>query len=357
MDVQLLKNGIPHDAVILTKNKNLDDFKPSKVLSVPSSSSPIYPWEVEIHLTGKCNLLCKGCSYASRHLNTELSIEDLEKIFYSIRNMGSHTLFFSGGGDPLCWNYWTEIIKLKNDIIPNVVTGISTNLCTEKGSDYINTFFDLVQVHVVGYDVSSCLENTNVDCFEILDRQLSLLNHPNIVLKILINSKNQHQITNYLSYIERFDANTVVLKKEQNFNRYKQASDNNFLLETSEIVAKHHISINYPHIFNTQTDMNALIMPTKCHIVDRHLYCLIRENGDVYPCIASTYSKKNCVGNIHNKSLEAIYEKDIDVSSFTKNMHLKDCPLGACRHFRFDQELELAKNRTTSSCKSVPNLL
>lgn len=357
MNVDFLPNGIPHDAIVLTNSNSLEDFMSSKALAIPFSSTNVYPWEVEVHLTGFCGLSCKGCSYSKRHLNDSLSIQDLIRIFFSIKNMGSHTLFFSGGGDPLCWNKWDDLVRIKSEIIPEVVTGISTNLIANIDCGFINDFFDIVQVHIVGFDDNSCKSNTNTNCFEILNKQLSLLKNDNLVLKILINSTNYNLIDNYLTYVCKFNAKTVVLKFEQDFLFNRQTIDSELFEKIKEIVSNHHDISKYKYVFYSKTDKKLLKMPSKCHIVDKHLYCLIRENGDVYPCIASAYSNKNSIGNIHCESLEEIYTRNIDSTKYSTNMKKKECPLFACRHFRFNQELEYGIFNSSSFLNYIPSLL
>lgn len=354
---KLLPNGIPHDAIILTNSTQPEEFLPSKVFAVPSYPKTVYPWEVEVHLTDSCGLSCKGCSYGKRHSGSSLSIEDIENVFYSIKNMGSHTLFFSGGGDPLHWNEWNSLIKIKTTIIPDVVTGISTNLITSRNCSFINVFFDLVQVHVVGFDVNSCKENTNVDCFDILNKNLHELDGYNCVIKILVNSANVRIIDKYLSFVCKFDVKTIILKLEQNFVSNEQLFDADIFEQLGQVVSSHQITSKYANLFYTKTDKRSLIMPSKCHVVDGHVYCLIRGNGDVYPCIASTYSNENSIGNIHDENLESIYVKNIDSAKFSTNMKGKKCPLGACRHFRFNQVMEKKENSSAYSHEFVPSLL
>ena len=335
-----MPNGIPHDAIILTNSESLDEFKPSKVFSVPHYASSVYPWEVEIHVSGSCCLSCTGCSYGTRHSGESLSVDDVKGVFSSVKNMGSHTVFFSGGGDPLGWKHWDELFELKKQIIPDAAIGISTNLITSIDCGKISRFFDFMQVHIVGFDADSCKENTNVDCFAVMDRQLTALCNPNCVMKVLVTADNHHLIPDYLSYISRFHAKTIVLKMEQDFIANRDSDGNDTFKGLLDAVESHEIVSKYAHVFYTKTDRRSLIMPSKCHIVDKHLYCLIRENGDVYPCICSTYSAKNAVGNIHRARLEEIYANNIDAKRFTDQMQSKECPLGACRHFRFNQVLE-----------------
>lgn len=339
MSIQLLTNGIPHDAIILTKSNSLAEYSSSKVLSIPYSS--VYPWEVEIHLTGTCCLSCNGCSYSTRHSKDSLSSDDLEGIFRSLKNMKCHTVFFSGGGDPLSWDNWEMLMTLKKELIPDIITGISTNLVTSQNCCFIDRFFDYVQVHIVGYDVDSCIANTGVDCFATVDKQLSQIKNQNVVLKMLINSSNYHLLPKYLSYMERFDARTIVIKLEQDFITNRQIIHDDVFEQLISMVENHQITSKFHSLFHTRTEKQLLYMPSMCHVVDKHMYCLIRENGDVYPCIASAYSKTNAIGNIRVEKLEEIYTHNIDSEKFTKQMKSGECPLYACRHFRFNRELDI----------------
>lgn len=92
-----------------------------------------------------------------------------------------------------------------------------------------------------------------------------------------------------------------------------------------------------------------------CHIVRSGLYCLIRENGDVFPCIASTYEDKNSIGNIKKRSLHQILADDINWEMYDKNMLCGFCPTKACRHFRFNKVIEIY-NYIDAGLLSVDNV-
>lgn len=75
---------------------------------------------------------------------------------------------------------------------------------------------------MVGFDRSECIRNTSKDVFELLDSNLKyLLKHrrsdQNVTLKILINKENYRRIPFYLDYVMTMDANSIILKYQQDF--------------------------------------------------------------------------------------------------------------------------------------------
>lgn len=338
--------GIPHDSIVLTNSQDEFEFSVDKILSLKREFDSInYPFEVELHLTGKCFLRCNGCSYYTRRNVNELNMENIKCIFNSVRKMKTETLFFSGGGDPLGWNNWKELVKNKREIIPNVKMGISTNFILYDPSLFPISFFDHYQIHIVGYNQISCIENTGVDCFNKINDNLLFLsdNYDRVVFKILITKKNSiKDIYNYLNYISQFPVKTVILKFEQNFLKNQRVDHNNLIQQVANLIPNHIISSKYQRIFSTFYDiMNIPDFPNRCYIVEQNFYALIRENGDIFPCVASTYDNNNSIGNVKMMPIDQLYDSEIfDRNKFTSNMLEKKCPLYACRHYRFNYILE-----------------
>lgn len=99
------------------------------------SGEPVSSRVVEVHATkGTCNYNCVMClwsdknNYTYRNQNMEsgelMSLEDWRKVLIGIRNLGTRTAVFSGGGEVLLNKDFFQLIELAHDI------GLATQLYT-----------------------------------------------------------------------------------------------------------------------------------------------------------------------------------------------------------------------------------
>ena len=347
------KDYMPHQSIVFTTEKHLNDFSYNKVAiayqmrnQYGGNNKAI--WELEIHPTNICNLNCNGCSYATRHNSNTLAIEKLIKVLDSYNTSDLRCLFFSGGGDPLLWNYWDRFFFTINK---NCNYGISTNLYNFNSIISWWKMFDFYQIHITGYDKESCLKFTGNDSFSKINNNISYvlqnkLSHQNITLKWMINSQNYNKLDCFLDYVFYSEADSIVIKIQQDFlHNYDYATDE--LLKTiREIAYSHSISSKYDYLLDNLDDIvyNTYEKPSSCLFAYSGLYRLINAEGDMFPCIASNYCKNNRIGS--DSKLSSIY---------TENMINGRCPLKACRHYRFSQYLNCVERVSLEN--NIPILL
>lgn len=100
MPIKVIRNGeyLPHQAVILTKQNNLSDFRFDKIIMAYKDrinkqlGCPV--WETEVHPVDFCSLGCKGCSYAERHSGNKINVVNLVKILKYYEKFDLKTVFF-----------------------------------------------------------------------------------------------------------------------------------------------------------------------------------------------------------------------------------------------------------------------
>lgn len=334
------ENYLPHQSVIITKKRNIDDFNLNKILKAylareKNIGDDSAIWEIEIHPTNFCNLKCNGCSYSSRNDGTTINFNELINTVNYYNQFDVRSVFFSGGGDPLCWNKYEAFLKKIER--KQWKLGISTNLYNISSIKNIISEFDIYQIHVLGFDKESLINECKVDAFDRIDKNYKLLfekkeDRQIVAMKFLINNNNYNLIDRYLDYIYRFNCDSIVIKIEQDFltnNNVFDEANYNYLrdvIKTHKIVRKFDFIID-----NLDDDLFYKPPPKECYLANSSMYSLIRANGDIYPCIASTYSNENSCADIFS-----IAEKKNRSNRYTSNMLLKKCPLKACRHYRFN---------------------
>lgn len=338
---------IPHAALILTNTTEIEQFEARKVLKAYDSYKKngkrlINPWEIEIHLTGSCPFACKECSYATRHTGEELSVKDLNNIFSLISDKNTHCIFFSGGGDPFAWGHWKELLKLRQRFAPQVPIGVSTNLLGLPKNINLEEI-DFYQIHVSGFNKESYTNQIGLDVFDKFCKNLErvVLSDAKVTLKFILNDYVCKHLKEFLDFIIQFRAESIIFKLEQNFLKNEECSLVNYD-KVKEVYLNHPIKKKYELCINNVTDPLFYndVEVKECHIVESGLYCLIRENGEVFPCIASTNREDNSIGNIKQMSFDSVMSRVDNLKRFSGNMKEGICPLKACRHYRLNKVIQ-----------------
>lgn len=353
------------DSFILGDSKLVRQFYPKKILTIPEikkrtcpyscnnkqdSDFLKTPWGVEIHLTSKCPLRCKRCSYQQRNKDqAELSKVILQRILKSVNKLNIGSIIFSGGGEPL---FWAEG-KFQSVIKPN--TSYSQSIATN-GLNIKKTLtktllsrLDIIQINVSGYDKRSYYQITQRDQFSHFMENMNWLfknrtNHsPQITGKVVVDSDNYKQIKNYLEFCHQLHFDLIVVKLAGNFEEgqhvalnQKQKKELRRLIYESSITDQYHAKLD---AISTHDNTVNLPLPKKCWIAEHGLYLLVRANGDVYPCVTSPYTQENSIGNLYASDLEEIWKgarhRQV-INKLHNDMVTGKCNLDVCRHMRYN---------------------
>lgn len=94
------------------------------IISLMTKQKMIFPFHVQLNPTNKCNLKCEFCSCANKD-DHEMPIEQAATILSTYYKMGMGALTISGGGDPMCYPWINDLIRLCNNL--RVEVGLVTN--------------------------------------------------------------------------------------------------------------------------------------------------------------------------------------------------------------------------------------
>lgn len=350
--MNIVRNGdfIPHQAIVYTRKSNLHDFMIEKVNDAYKMRQDCLGkdnaiWEIEIHPTNKCNLNCLGCSYSTRHNSKSLSIKQVISFLKAYEKYDLKSVFFSGGGDPLLWEYWDDFFSL---VKKSFSVGISTNMYNFSSIKHFWKRFDFFQIHITGFDETSSKKETGINSFKQIDDNINFLlknrtQLHKITLKLLVNQNNYTLLPKYLSYIVDKKADSIVLKFQQDFLHNNNLASEGLIKEIREMSYSHPIANEYDFLLDNLDDIifNTYPQLDKCIFANSGLYRLINADGDVFPCIAANRNKNNKLSSEYSC---------IDI--YSSEMLLGHCPLKACRHYRFGQYISM-KN----SLLQIPQLL
>ncbi|OGT06123.1 MAG: hypothetical protein A2X78_02000 [Gammaproteobacteria bacterium GWE2_37_16] len=370
------------DSFVLGPPHLLEQFYPKKILNIFNNTekksfetrggydkianSISTPWAVEIHLTSNCQCNCLHCSYTQRNQDSaELSSLTVNKILGSINNLNISSLIYSGGGDPLAWQGGEFEEILKRDVPYN--QSIATN-----GLGIINNFtpktlqlLDILQINVSGYNQYSYSQTTQTNNFNLFIQNMHWLfnnrnkNTTQITGKIVINNRNYLMVRDYLQFCMQMDFDVVIIKLAGNFE-----PDQNVALNLNQKQKLRELIYNSPAINYYPAQIDAIVtndnsvelqLSDKCWAIEYGLYMLIRSNGDVFPCVASTCDTMNSIGNVYDRHIEEIWES-VKHKAVKKKLHLDmkscKCNLNVCRHMRYN----LLLDKVVSSSQYIETL-
>lgn len=340
----------PHRSYILSREPEEYDFDMRKVLraakvrrSDGSFGTEGGIWQLEIHPTNFCNLNCTGCSYADRHDKQRIDPEHLRAIIDYYAAAGLKNVFVSGGGDPAFWPDWEAVFRNVDTF--DFSLGVATNLSTLRQIGKVLDLIDYFQLHIVGYDRASVKRETGRDCFKQIDRNIdelfsSIETSCSIAFKILVKDSNVHEMSRFLEYVGRYPCSTAVFKLQQNFISNGQVVADRTVESLRSIIETSKVARQFPLQFDNLDQAFESIAEADepiCHFPETGLYRLVRADGLIYPCVASTYDENNSCGVLFEQVERPLSEK---VSSSL--IDVSKCPLEACRHHLMYQLLKVS---------------
>lgn len=70
----------------------------------------LIPIHIQFLPTNKCNMKCRFCSCSERDKNLEIEFSQAKKIIKICRNAGTKAVTITGGGEPLLYPYFSELV-------------------------------------------------------------------------------------------------------------------------------------------------------------------------------------------------------------------------------------------------------
>lgn len=85
-----------------------------KDLLQSTQNGKIIPLHIQFMPTNKCNLKCVFCSCSERNKSLEMPFDDAKRIIDDCKLLGTKAVTISGGGEPLCYPNFEELIEYFN---------------------------------------------------------------------------------------------------------------------------------------------------------------------------------------------------------------------------------------------------
>ncbi len=350
---------IQPSSFVVCKNSIAWQFNPQKVFRISGIYERIknpswrdFPVAVEIHPTSTCILNCRHCSYGQRNKNgSELKPEEVLDIIKWGNSIGIHSIVFSGGGEPLSWPYWSNILDELTSLPKIPLFSMATNsvLIGRSLSPRHYDRFSIFQISFYGHDVASFTKYARQNAFGDFIRSMHVLfsNKPiqlQCTAKITLSSSNIDIWEKNVTFALQWPFDALVIKIIGNFEGSHgiEVSDKRIHRLAQEIK-----DFNWPshlsEIFSsleTDASLSEFNIYDTCKVVQMGLYMLIRADGIVYPCIASADDPAACFGSIRETDLYEIWLGEAHgkvVTMLNDKYKAGNCRFEVCRHIAYNE--------------------
>ncbi|MCM8784040.1 MAG: radical SAM protein [Candidatus Omnitrophica bacterium] len=305
------------------------------------------PTLVQIDLTNRCNSNCLVCWMRSPYLgklrvtpefeNQELLFSRLIKLLKELKKIGTKKLFFSGGGEPLMYPKFWEVIEYakKNGFIC-ILSSNFTLINKEEAKRFIDLNFDHINVSLwagtpeicmkvhPGREKESFFRIKEVLCFIYEHKRIKHLPHINIYNVIF--KENFQEVDRMVEFAFEVGADSIqfvptdpvkgktdflllnyeerqivkeklkrIKEKLLDDNPENKAGPNLFICDYEDFLRR---------LSNEEADKgeyDSLVKDIPCYI--GWDFMRITANGDVYPCLKANVP----VGNIYEEDLLKIW--------------------------------------------------
>jgi Fe-coproporphyrin III synthase len=322
---------------------------------VPVASTP---YDVEVHLTNRCNLKCLHCMVDAGHKkNDELPWENWIEIFDYLEHIKVHHIILSGG-EPLLYpgsKYLLNHLATKSMRIDILTNG---TLIDEEFAKSVNKPNFSVSVSLDGSDAQKHDNLRGVKCFDKVLDALKLLStcDVNFSISTTLNRTNIKQIEDLIKLSIRLNAKSIGFITLEPAGRAKDRydliltnSDLNYAeKEIKKYKAKYDGEIDIVYIKLSDENFNEAL-PAHHDQESDNIFCTggtskisIRSDGSVFPCALAFDVDEFKMGSLISQNLLEIWRSP-KWRSFRGAIHLKD--LSQCN------KCETSKSCTLKFCR------
>ena len=354
---------VPSNSFVVTKMGISWQFLTRKLLRVSDIRHRIslaswrsFPIAAEIHPTSRCNLQCKSCSFRKRNRSlSEFSLQEVLSLLMELQGMGTHSVLFSGGGDPLMWPHWQRLLDSPSIAEQNLLLSVATNgvALAECFDSCHLAKFTIFQVSVHGYDQTIFNRVTGTTkCSQFLKSLAFLFRHKPETLqctaKITVDNLNYEDWKPIIAQTLQWPFDAIVIKVAGRFEGHR-----GLLLNRGQIhrlandLADYNWPSHFPETFSSLEDPTGrerlLCSNRSCKVIRMGLYALVRSDGSVFPCVASADDNSACLGSIRESDLKGLWVSERHgqvVMKLLKKCGAEGCRFEVCNILRYNPVLK-----------------
>ena len=282
-----------------------------------------------IHFSEACNLRCHYCSYAEQHGRLTIDPVTLER---ALAQEPIYTCIVGGGEPTLVDSRSVTFASLMERFPrPHSAYMITNGTIMPPNIDKVADRFDFIRLSLDAATPETYVRLKGVDHFhDVIQNTRSYLEAgvATVGISFVVQKLNLHEIPAviellaplFYTYPRRLFLKFKNLRAapdslpsgealDEVFAKVCQMRDSSPLIDTFL-----ELGTNYRDVprFSKNADHQ---MPRARHCYYSLLYCLVRTNGDVYPCGLMSRKEINCLGNILKDPWKAICERQWEFST------------------------------------------
>lgn len=296
--------------------------------------APVY---IRIKPTNVCNQKCYYCCYADSQAVKNRNVEKrdyipwdkMQEIVQDISDMHVKAVTFSGGGDPLCYQYINQ--TLKKIIEKNIDLSIITNgqlLKDESAELLLNAKW--IRVSLDSADTETYFETRGVHTFNDVINNIENFckkkgKSCDAGINFVVNEKNYMQIYDICKLASQTGVDNIKfsgLMKSDETKLYHQdieksvqelinKSKSVFERKDFKIIDKYIENLNFSRPYN------------KCYM--KELVTIIAADQNVYTCHQKSYTASGMIGSIKDKSFKELWYSDETVRKMREFNPQREC--------------------------------
>lgn len=292
-----------------------------------------------IHFSEVCNLRCHYCSYAEQHGRLAIDPAILER---TLAHKPIYTCIVGGGEPTLVGPHPETFASLVARFPePRSVYMITNGTLVPSHMEKVVDRFDFIRLSLDAATSETYVRLKGADHFhnviENVQRYLDI-GVARVGVSFVVQKLNLHEVPAVLellapvffAYPQRFflkfknlraapDSLPALAALDKISGKVRELRDKSSLFETFLELAT-----NYQDIPRFYQDIDhQLPRAERCYYA--LLYCLVRTNGDVYPCGLMSRKEINCLGNVLRDPWNVICERQWEFSKFQAGAGHPDC--------------------------------
>lgn len=282
--------------------------------------APVY---IRIKPTNVCNQKCYYCCYADSQAVKNRAVEKkdyipwdkMQEIIQDISDMHVKAVTFSGGGDPLCYQYINQ--SLKKIIEKNIDLSMITNgqlLKDESAELLLNAKW--IRVSLDSADTGTYFETRGVCTFNDVINNIENFckkksSSCDAGINFVVNEKNYMQIYDICKLASQIGVDNIKfsgLVKSDETELYHQDIEKTVqeLIDKSKSLLE---GKNFKIIDKYIENLNFNRQYNKCYM--KELVTVIAADQNVYTCHQKSYTDSGRIGSIKDKTFKELWYSDV----------------------------------------------
>ena len=324
------------------------------VLEANLAQNTVGPVSVVIHPTNACNAKCPMCRYADlRETNETIPLDIMTKMITELGEMGTKSIIFSGGGEPIIYNGLADMIKLAASY--GIKIGMVTNFIrvSDKMMEAVvdNLSWVRISVNAASTEAYKTAQGMDPIVWDMLIANMKKLvkrrNEKQTKLVIgasfIVQKSNWRDVYNFVELCTELGVDYVIFRPVQKWSETASLMANSLALSKAEIdemaslidvklkqvreSGRHIVANNLDKVYSLFFKIDEKKDYPACH--SSRVEAAVGGDGIIYPCCQQVGNPAFNGGSILQKSFKENWLSP-EFKKMTESIMPETCP--PCRY-------------------------